>query len=110
MRVVYIPNDERLWAQYYQRGGSLGFTGLPYQRGYGLGSFFRGIFRNILPVAKTALKTVGKQALTTGAQIASDVVAGEDIKKSAKKRGRAAASNLLRKAATKLQKGRGLGV
>ena len=108
-----MPNDERMWLQYYKQqsgGGALGFSGIPYQRGYGLGSFFKGIFRTILPVAKSALKTVGKQALSTGAQIASDVAAGEDFKQSAKKRGRAAVANLTGKAVRKLQQGRGVGV
>ena len=53
---------------------------------------------------------MGKQALSTGAEIASDVVAGRNFKESAKQRGRQAASRLLKKAATRLQKGRGLGV
>ena len=110
MRVVYAPKDERIWDQYYQRGGSLGFSGIPYQRGYGLGSFFKGIFRSILPVAKSALKTVGKQALHTGAEIVSDVAAGQSFKQSAKKRAKAGTARLVKKAATKLQEGRGLGV
>ena len=130
MRVVYIPSNEKVWAQYYgtqalQSGA--GFVGIPYQRGSGLGSLFRGIFRTILPIAKSVGKTVGKAALTTGAQIASDVVAGKNIKESAEERGREAASHLLDKAVGKLtrqprrkqtrrvgkkqqQRGRGLGV
>ena len=109
MRVLYTPNDERMWLQYYQTGGG-GFTGIPYQRGYGLGSFFKGLFRTVMPVAKSALKSVGRQALSTGAEIAKDVIAGRNIKESAKQRGRQAASRLLQKAATSMQKGRGLGV
>ena len=133
MRIVYIPSNERVWAQYYQTQAAqtgAGFVGIPYQRGSGLGSLFRGIFRTVLPVAKSVGKSVGKAALTTGAQIASDVIAGKNVKESAEERGRAAASDLLDKVITNLtnnntkrkkvrrtgkrrqpqQQGRGLGV
>jgi hypothetical protein len=82
---------------------------MPYQRGGGLGSLFRGIFRVLMPVLKRVGKSVGKQALTTGAQIASDLVAGDSIKASAKKRGRSGAASLFQKAAGHLQEGEGLG-
>jgi hypothetical protein len=74
---------------------------MPYQRGAGLGSVFRGIFRALLPIAKTAGKSIGRQALATGAQIASDVVSGKPIKEAVKRRGKAGATNLLRKATKK---------
>ena len=108
MRAVFVPISDKVWADYYCRqAGGGGFVGLPHQRGGGLGSFFRGIFRALLPLAKSAGKAVGKQALATGAQIASDVVAGKNIKAAAKLRTRKGASKLLRSAASKL--GRGLG-
>ena len=124
MRVIYVPGNERTWAQYYgsqalQHGA--GFSAaMPYQRGAGLGSLFRGIFRTILPMAKQVGKTVGRQALRTGGEIASDVLAGRSIKESAEERGKIGASKLLKKASRKLQqprkrkttkrqKGRGLG-
>jgi len=127
MRVIYIPGNEKDWAKYYTAQAVLqqgsGFVGVPYQRGSGLGSLFRGIFRTILPVAKSVGKTVGKAALTTGAQIASDVVSGKDIKEAAEERGRAAATELLDKAINNLnttnkrkprknkkQTGQGLGI
>jgi len=116
MRVIYVPCNERAWAQYYnsqalQHGGGF-YAALPYQRGAGLGSLFRGIFRAILPVAKSVGKTVGRQALQTGSEIASDVLSGKSLKDAAEERGKAGASVLLKKAARKLsrQKGRGLGI
>ena len=114
MRIVYSPESERVWANYYtnqalQHGG--GFIGVPYQRGAGLGSLFGSIFRAILPVAKSVGKAVGRQALSTATGIGSDILAGKNFKESAKTRGRAAAANLLNKAAVKInQSGRGLGV
>ena len=112
MRTTYAPLSDRAWAQYYatqasQTGG--GFEGMRYQRGTGLGSLFRSLFRVLMPVAKTAGRAIGKQALSTGAQIASDVVAGQSIKESAKRRGRAGAAALLKRASRKLQRGKGLG-
>ena len=106
MRVIYVPGNEKMWSQYYgdqatQYGG--GFrAALPYQRGAGLGSFFRGIFRAILPVAKSVGKTVGRQALSTGVQIADDIVSGKTADEAFKTRGRQAASNLVKKAARKV--------
>ena len=109
MRVAYVPISDKVWANHYCNQAGGGFVGLPYQRGGGLGSFFRGIFRALLPIAKSAGKAVGKQALATGAQIASDVVAGKNVKAAAQLRTRRGASKLLRKAAVRLQRGRGLG-
>ena len=116
MRVAYIPLSDADWAAFYladakQTGHGLeGFHGVPYQRGNGLGSLFRGLFRMILPVAKKVGKAVGKQALRSGAKVASDVVSGDyNIQDSLKKRGREAASSLLTKAGQHFQKGSGLG-
>ena len=79
---------------------------MPYQRGGGLGSLFRSIFRAILPVAKTAGRVIGKRALKAGAEMASDLVAGKNFKKSLAHRGKAAASDLLAQAANGLKGGR----
>jgi hypothetical protein len=107
MRVVFVPPSDKQWVHHYARHQTgKGFDGLPYQRGGGLGNIFRGIFRFLLPIAKKAGKAVGKQALRTGSQIASDVVAGEDLKKAVNRRSKTGASALLKKAAKKVgQKG-----
>jgi len=101
--------------------GISGFEGVPFQRGSGIGSIFRGLLRLILPVAKsagkTAIKAIGRQALSTGSELAGDVLRGEEIKKSMNKRGRRAVKRLASQAGRKLsqagrgrrQKGKGLG-
>ena len=69
---------------YYARevGGALPyFTGARVQKGHGFGSLFSGLLRSVAPLIKR-----GALALTTGAQIAGDVVAGQNIKKSTKRR------------------------
>ena len=78
---------------YYARqvGGALPyFTGARVQRGHGFGSLFSGLLRSVAPLIKR-----GAVALTTGAQIAGDVVAGQNIKKSAKRRATAAGRDLM---------------
>ncbi len=123
MHIGYQPQGEKDWIKYYRdqatQSGHGMYVGLPYQRGFGLGSIFGRIIRGIAPLAKSALKTVGKEALHTGVQIASDALKGEDIAESAKVRGRKAAAILLDKADRKMsgvnkkrrkkQTGRGLG-
>ncbi|KAK6175843.1 hypothetical protein SNE40_014223 [Patella caerulea] len=61
------------------------FWGTPYQKGYGLGSVLSSLFRVATPLLKSAAKTVGKKALTTGAQIFGDVFHGKNLKTSAKR-------------------------
>ena len=104
MRVRYVPVTEKEWIQHIQRGA--GFHGTPYQRGAGLGSLFRSLFRAILPVAKTAGRAIGKRALQAGADIASDMVAGKNLKQSMKTRGRSATADLLKQASNKMRGGR----
>ncbi len=94
------------------------FTGTPYQRGAGIGNVFRGLVRFLLPVAKTVGKSLGKQALRTGAQIASDLAGGATLEQTVKSRGSQALKTMGKKAVgkkrkkrktTKGQKGKGLG-
>ena len=87
---------------YYTRqvGGALPYyTGARVQRGHGFGSLFSGLLRSVAPLIKRGALALGKRALTTGAQIAGDVVSGQNIKKATKRRataaGRALMSSLL---------------
>lgn len=69
MREIYKGDSEDFWAEYFmaqaeQTGhGMTAFEGMPYQRGAGLGSLFKGLFRLILPIGKRAFSTVGREAL-----------------------------------------------
>lgn len=105
MRVAYVPPTPEDWAEIFSQQTGAGFVGMPYQRGAGLGSIFRGIFRALLPIVKHAGKAIGKQALSTGAEIVSDVAAGNSIKEAVKRRTKAGTAKLLNRAATKLQSG-----
>ena len=103
MRVRYVPVSEKQWIAHIQKGG---FLGTPYQRGAGLGSIFRSLFRAILPVAKSAGRAIGKRALQAGADVATDLVAGKDFKDTLKSRGKEATGDLLGDASKRLKGGK----
>ena len=67
------------------------------QRGYGLGGIFASLFRGAVPLLKQGAKAVGKQMLSTGSQVLGDVIQGENIKESLKKRNTQGAKNMGRK-------------
>lgn len=66
------------------------FRGSTYQRGHGFGSVFKKLFRWIVPIvkenAKPIVKKVGREAVKTAVNIASDALEGQNFKDSAKKR------------------------
>ena len=78
------------------------------QTGDGFGSFFKGLFRAVLPMVKSmgksALKTVGKQALHTGTDILKDISLGQSLKESAESRLNEAGDNLTAKIKAKADK------
>ena len=77
------------------------FTGPGNQRGYGLGGMLSGLFRTAIPFVKRSAaslaKEVGKEALTAGAGILEDVMAGENIKRAAARRAKTAGRRMTRK-------------
>src|SRR3569832_4561 len=121
MHITYVIEPTDYWVQFYkstikdqsqyQLGGNLaGFKAhAPYHRGAGVGNFFKGLYRIALPL----IKSMGKQALITGSKIAADLAEGKEIKESATRHGKIAATMVLRKTANKiqnLQTGDGLGI
>ena len=83
---------------YYARqvGGTLPyFTGSRVERGHGFGSLFSGLLRSVAPLIRRGAVALGKRALTTGAQIASDVEAGQNVKKAATRRATAAGRDMM---------------
>lgn len=90
MRKKFCCDASRhLYESYYldQSGSGIPvFAGSRGQRGHGLGSILGGLFRSALPMIKRGLAVFGKHALKTGLEIANDVVEGESIRNSAKRR------------------------
>ena len=81
--------DSRSYEDYYvtQVGGGLPvFVGARVQRGHGLGSLFGGLIRSAMPLIKRGALALGKGALKTGLGVAGDVLSGQSIKSSAKRR------------------------
>lgn len=100
------------YATYYvnQAGtGLAGFSGVRYQRGHG---FFGRLFSGIGSFVKDLLPALGKRALPSGIGLAQDILAGENVLKSAKSRlveaGKNVADETLDKIKTRLQKGSGI--
>ena len=95
MRKLHTPNH-KLYEQYYldqvkQKGGNLpAFHGARFQQGYGLGSMFKSLFRWAMPHLRQGAKVVGKKALQTGANVAQDMLEGENFNTAVAKRGRQA--------------------
>ena len=81
--------DSRSYEDYYVRqvgGGLPVFVGARVQRGHGLGSLFGGLIRSAMPLIKRGALALGKGALKTGLGVAGDVLSGQSIKSSAKRR------------------------
>ena len=87
-------NYDDYYAQ--QVGGALPyFAGARVQRGHGFGSLFAGLLRSVAPLIKRGALALGNRALKTGAQIAGDVLSGENIRTAAKRRTNTAGRDLL---------------
>lgn len=79
------------------------YVGSPNQRGHGIGSFLGGLFRRIIPLLKQGARTVGKEALRAGVNVASDVLdSGVHPREAFKTRLRESGQNLKRKAQEKI--------
>ena len=90
----------RRYEDYYLRqvGGALPvFAGARGQRGHGLGSLFGGLLRSAAPLIKRGAIALGKRTLRTGLHVADDVLSGQNVKKSAKRRAIEVGSDFLSK-------------
>jgi hypothetical protein len=94
-------------------GGMPVYYGARYQRGMGIGSMFKMFARWILPVAKThvvpvlkdAAKFVGSEAIKTAANIATDAIDGKEVNESVKERAKESIGSLSEKTQAIIQKG-----
>ena len=82
-------SDRKAYEDYYVNQCGHGmpvFYGQRIQRGHGIGSLFSGLFRTVFPILRRIAPAIGRRALQTGMQIASDVADGQSIKDAAKSR------------------------
>ena len=122
MHVTFDP-DRIDWSEYLtqpsnQIGSGFGlqhgfgnyFVGMPYQRGTGIGSIFRSLFRVLKPLGKhlgPLAEVIGREGLATTSRVLNNVLEGEKIGDAVKKEARVGIGNLLNKASDHLQKGQG---
>ena len=115
VRVLFDGSQLRL--DNFQTGGGYSnqigygsfYVGYPRQRGEGVASILRGLWRYIRPMALSAGKAIGEEGLAATARILNNVVQGGDVKESVESEGRQGLANLLGKAQQKIapQKGKG---
>lgn len=103
---MYVPYHchFRDFEEFYvnQAGDGLPYyQGQSFQRGYGIGGWFKKLFRTALPFLRSGAKTVGKEVLRTGTQIANDLLEGKNIQESAELRAKETGKKLARKAIKK---------
>ena len=100
--------DPALYEQYYLNQAGHGynpvFAGSRMQRGHGLGSIFSGLFKAATPLLKRGAKALGKQALSTGMELANDLLEGRNFKTAAKSRLKKAGSSLMKDAVHSIKK------
>jgi hypothetical protein len=117
VRVIFDGSNLRLQNfQQYGSGPIAYYEGLPFQRGYGyyvgrqrgagVGSVLRSIWRYLKPFASSlrpVAETIGKEGLSSTARVLDQVVKGGDIKEAMMSEGREGARRLLEKASERLQ-------
>jgi hypothetical protein len=88
----------------HQAGSGVGivYKGVPFQRGHGIGSFLGGLFRSVIPLLSSGLRTVGRETLDAGMGLISDMVNSRPMESSIRSRFKEASSNLKRKADEKI--------
>ena len=100
-RRTYNRLDPSFYDNYYARQVGAGipvYHGGELQYGHGLGNLLGGLFRSAIPLLKKGATALGKTALEAGADIVDDVLSGQNVKSSVKKRARQAGRNLGNKA------------
>ena len=90
------------YATHYTRqiGGGF-YSGVKRQQGYGLGGLLAKLGRFVLPILKPVAKSIGKQALKSGAQMAGDLLEGQSPKQAFKQNLKQGAKELFVKAVRK---------
>lgn len=93
--------DFRDYFQQQQQGGGY-FEGYPYQRGYGIGSVFRSLYRFLLPIGRE----IGREGLAMGGRLLDDLARGSNPKEALAKETKESLRNLMRKGEEQLGSGK----
>ena len=79
------------------------------QRGHGLGSLVKGLFRSATPLLKKGAIALGKEALSTGLNIMEDTLSGQTLKNATKKNVSRAGKRLMNKSLKGIKKRKQVG-
>jgi len=93
--------DAKAYEDYYVKQAGNGmpfFAGAQQQKGYGLGGVLASIGRADMSLFKSGARAIGREALRSRMQFASDVLEGQNVKQAAIRRAKQASSNLLKRA------------
>lgn len=91
----------------YGSGTITVYRGSPFQRGHGVGTFLRGLFRTSLPLIRRGASAVGKELLSSGVNFLEDLDHDIPAKEAFQQRMKDAKNNLKRKAIDTLLRGGG---
>ena len=98
MRVKYTPNP-KLYDEYYTQQSGFGIpVYIGGMRGKGLGSVLNGLFRAVVPLFKRGGKALLKEGMSSGLQVAQDVLSGQNLKEAVKRRAQVGGQRLLKRA------------
>ena len=75
------PYHEYYLNQVFSGVGAI-YRGSVYQRGHGFGSFLKGLFRSVMLLLRSGLRTVGKEALKTGSYFLTVVANDKPVRES----------------------------
>ena len=85
---LYCCNDNKYMIEDYYKtqvgSGLPHFSGSKYQKGHGIGNMLKSVMKTAIPLLKKSGKEIGKNLLSTGMDIANDVISGKSIKDSSK--------------------------
>jgi type IV secretory pathway TrbL component len=98
VKVALPKRNAKAYEDYFcaQAGHGLPvFVGGRGQSGRGLGSILSGIGRAIIPMVKSAGKSLLRETAHTGLRIASDVLAGQNVKSAVQSRAKEAGQRLV---------------
>ena len=80
-----------------QYGGGAYFTGVPFQRGGGIGGTLLRFWRFLVPLVKPIAKEIGKEGLHAGARIFENVADGQRLADAVVEQGRSSVRNMARR-------------
>ena len=83
------------------------YRGSPYQRGHGIGTFLKGLYRVSMPLLRRGASAVGKELLQSGVHFLEDLDNETPAKIAFQQRLKQAQNNLKRKAIDTVFRGKG---